>query len=170
MSIEKTFERIADALEALVELAQNTDTTTTTTGAPDLGAPTTTPPANNGATKRRGAKAESTGTPATAGVPPLNGTPVPTPPAATAAPTLGPGPTAPPAASVTVPPVTVPPVTGAPTITKDDLTDQLREVVKLKGVEVAKAILAKFGADRVTAVDPANYVAVMEQLKAAVRG
>lgn len=52
---------------------------------------------------------------------------------------------------------------GKPVPTLDDLTDALRDVVTVKGAPVAKAILAKYGADRISAVKPEHYQQVFDE-------
>jgi len=59
---------------------------------------------------------------------------------------------------------------AAEAVTKDDLTDMLREVVRVKSADVAKGVLAKFGADRISAVDEAQYPKLYNELKTVAGG
>lgn len=57
-------------------------------------------------------------------------------------------------------------------VTKDDVTDTLREYVRVKGKEGeknAKTILLEFGAGRISEIDPKHYADLQSKLKAALK-
>lgn len=59
------------------------------------------------------------------------------------------------------------PVDGKTAPTLDDLTDALRELVQTKGAPTAKALLVKYGADRISLVKPESYQGIYDDMKAA---
>lgn len=74
---------------------------------------------------------------------------------------------APPARKAGRPARAAQPEVSAPIVaTKDDAMDELRKFVTAKGQEKAKAILAKFGAGKVSDVDPSKYGELVAALKA----
>jgi phage gp29-like protein len=62
------------------------------------------------------------------------------------------------------PPPAAPPTTDAP-VTKDDVMDELRQLVTNKGAEQAKAVLQEFGADRISAVPENQFPQLLERMK-----
>lgn len=54
--------------------------------------------------------------------------------------------------------------------TKDDLVDQLRALVTAKGPEIAKKLLQKYGAGKISDLAETNYAAIYKEMKAAANG
>ena len=66
-------------------------------------------------------------------------------------------------------PAPMPEAPVAPVITKDDVTDALREFVRVKGQAPALAILQKSGAGRISEIKEDKYAELLADLKAGLR-